>query len=101
MPAAYREPWNPFDTSDKICFPNLIDALDTGPTADGTCDVVDIAFLAEHHSADIDQFHPPDLGYLPLQLTQILEAKCQAWFDEQKRIKAARVGLVLPMCCWL
>lgn len=85
--------WNPFDVSDKTCFPDLCEALQPGGTLvpAGTT-VVDIDVLARHQPADIDEQHPPELGLLPEELSQLLEARCQAWFDEQKRIKAARVS---------
>jgi hypothetical protein len=84
--------WNPFDVSDKTCFPDLHEALQPGSTLEpaGTA-VVDIDVLARHQPADIDEQHPPDLGFLPAEYSITLEARCQAWFDEQRRIKAARV----------
>jgi len=89
-----REPWNPFDTSEKICFPNIYEALLSEPGTDtGREIVVDIDQLARHHAADIDVQHPPEHGYLDPNLSNWLELTCQAWFNEQKRIKAARV------CC--
>jgi hypothetical protein len=84
--------WNPFDVSEKTCLPDLHEALQPGSTllpADTA--VVDIDVLARHHPADIDEQHPLDLGLLPQELSDTLEARCQAWFDEQRRIKAARV----------
>lgn len=91
------EPWNPFDTTGKVCFPHVADALSPGCTlehADGH-DVVDIDVLSGRSPVEIDGFNPPNLGYLPIELTQLLEARCQSWFDEQQRIKAARVGLLI------
>jgi hypothetical protein len=84
--------WNPFDVSDKTCFPDLHEALQRGSTLvpAGTA-VVDIDVLARHQPADIDEQQPPDLGFLPAEYSLTLEARCQAWFDEQRRIKAARV----------
>lgn len=88
------EPWNPFDTSGKICFPNVYDALSPNCTLEAVnpADVVDIDHLARSSPVDIDGDHLPNLGNLPLELTSLLEAKFQAWFDEQQRLKAARVG---------
>lgn len=91
-PMQHLDVWNPFDVSEKTCFPDLHEALQPGSTllpADTA--VVDIDVLARHHPADIDEQHPPNLGLLPQELSNTLEARCQAWFDEQTRIKAARV----------
>lgn len=89
----YTEPWNPFDTSDKICFPDLQDALTVSPVLqdDAADAVVDIAVLATCHPVEIDGLRSPNHGLLSPELSIELEARCQAWFDEQRRIKAARV----------
>eukprot|EP00878_Enallax_costatus_P035524 GHUV01039662.1.p1 GENE.GHUV01039662.1~~GHUV01039662.1.p1 ORF type:complete len:110 (-),score=16.70 GHUV01039662.1:422-751(-) len=91
------EPWNPFDTSDKNCFPNVYDALSPECTLEEAepADVVDIDHQARWNPTYIDDSSPPQLGYLPIELTSLQEAKCQAWFDDQKRFKAARVCV----CC--
>lgn len=99
MPPRALEAWNPFDTSDKKCFPDLHEALIPGSTllAEGST-VVDISVLAQYHAVEIESLHPPDLGYLPEGFTEALEGRCQAWFDEQTRIKAARVRTLRPSC---
>jgi hypothetical protein len=93
--------WNPFDVSDKTCFPDLYEALQPGSTLvpPGTT-VVDIDVLARHQPADIDEQHPPEVGFLPKELSQVLEERCQAWFDEQRRVKAARVRTGSALSAW-
>jgi hypothetical protein len=88
------EPYNPFDTGPKICFPSLEDGLapGVGPESSDAA-VVDIDFLSHTHPADIDTQHPPDLGYLPEETSLLLEGRCQAWFDIQCSLKAVRVGV--------
>jgi len=76
------EPWNPFDTSEKTCFPNLYEALLSEPrTETGRETVVDIDQLARHNAADIHVQHQPEYGYLDPELSKWLESNCQAWFD--------------------
>lgn len=88
------EPFNPFDTGDKVCFPDIEEglALDVGPDSPAAA-VVDIEQLSRYQPADINTAHAPDLGYLPLETSQLLEARCQAWFDVQSSLKALRVGI--------
>lgn len=86
------EPFNPFDTNaDKICFPDVVEGLTPGVGPDPDA-VVDIEQLSRTQPADIDTQHPPDLGHLPPETSQLLEARCQAWFDVQSSLKAIRVG---------
>lgn len=86
------EPWNPFDTSDKVCFPDISEALSPECTAEPSDkDVVDIDVLSRYHPAEINDLNPPDLGFLSWETAHLLEAKCQAWFNEQQRLKALRV----------
>lgn len=78
------ELWNPFDSSDKQCFPDLHGALH----GESTSPVVDISLAPV---VSFDDAHPP-LGHLPLETSQLLEARCQAWFDDQAALKAVRVS---------
>jgi hypothetical protein len=92
------EPFNPFDTGDKLCFPDLEEglALDVGPESPAAA-VVDIEQWSRYQPADINTAHTPNLGYLPLETSQLLEARCQAWFDVQSSLKALRVGICRHM----
>lgn len=94
------EPFNPFDTSDKICFPAVEDGLTPGVGLEGSdaAAVVDIDQLSRNQPADINTQHPPQLGYLPSETSQLLEARCQAWFDVQSSLKAIRVGAGFGCC---
>lgn len=95
------EPFNPFDTSDKECFPELEEALALEaeapePEEGDPAAVVDIDQLSRSHPVDIDTANPPDLGFLPWETSQLLEARCQAWFDTQSSLKGIRVGGAPP-----
>jgi hypothetical protein len=94
------EPFNPFDTSDKVCFPAVEEGLipGVGPEGSAAAAVVDIDQLSRNQPADIDTQHPPELGYLPSESSQLLEARCQAWFDVQSSLKAIRVGATFGCC---
>jgi len=93
------EPFNPFDISDKICFPDVHDGLTPGVGHQDGGAVVDIDELARTQPIDIDTDNAPDLGYLPLETSQALEAQCQFWFDVQAALKTVRVRMLSwPYC---
>lgn len=91
-----REPFNPFDTSEKICFPDLDEGLALGVGQDSS---EDIDRLSRLHPVEIDSECPPDLGYLPLQTSQLLQAQCQQWFTALAEEKALRVRVCLCIAC--
>lgn len=98
------EPFNPFDTGERECFPDLQEGLtplsSAAAVSEEEQEAVDIELLSRTRPADVDTQHPPDLGYLPPETSQRLEAECQAWFDEQSALKAIRVRFRLSLGFW-